>query len=29
MKVSSGIGWGKFVGENSFDNPLIFYYQTS
>ena len=24
MKVSFGIGWGKFVGENSFDNPLSF-----
>ena len=24
MKVTAGLGWGKFVGENSFDNPLSF-----
>ena len=24
MKVTAGIGWGKFAGENSFDNPLSF-----
>jgi len=24
MKVTAGLGWGKFSGENSFDNPLSF-----
>ena len=24
MKVTAGLGWGKFAGENSFDNPLSF-----
>ena len=24
FKASIGIGWGKFVGESSFDNPLTF-----
>ena len=24
IKVSLGMGWGKFVGENNFDNPLSF-----
>ena len=24
MKVTAGLGWGKFVGKNSFDNPLSF-----
>jgi len=24
MKISFGMGWGKFVGANSFDNPLSF-----
>lgn len=23
-KISLGMGWGKFVGENNFDNPLSF-----
>ncbi|MDA9124210.1 YjbH domain-containing protein [Gammaproteobacteria bacterium] len=24
IKVTAGLGWGKFTGENSFDNPLSF-----
>lgn len=24
IKLTSGIGWGKFVGDNPFDNPLNF-----
>ncbi|MDA8673825.1 YjbH domain-containing protein [Gammaproteobacteria bacterium] len=24
IKVTAGLGWGKFVGKNSFDNPLSF-----
>ena len=24
MKVTTGLGWGKFTGENSFENPLSF-----
>ena len=24
IKVTAGLGWGKYVGENSFDNPLSF-----
>ncbi|MDA7697230.1 YjbH domain-containing protein [Gammaproteobacteria bacterium] len=24
MKVTTGLGWGKFTGNNSFDNPLSF-----
>jgi len=24
MKISLGMGWGKFVGSNNFDNPLSF-----
>ena len=24
IKVTAGLGWGKFAGENSFDNPLSF-----
>ena len=24
MKISIGMGWGKFVGDNNFDNPLSF-----
>ena len=24
IKISLGIGWGKFVGSNNFDNPLSF-----
>jgi hypothetical protein len=24
MKVTAGLGWGKFAGKNSFDNPLSF-----
>ena len=24
MKVTAGLGWGKFAGENSFENPLSF-----
>jgi len=24
MKITAGLGWGKFTGENSFDNPLSF-----
>ena len=22
LKTTLGLGWGKFVGENSFENPL-------
>jgi hypothetical protein len=24
MKVTAGLGWGKYAGDNSFDNPLSF-----
>jgi hypothetical protein len=24
MKITAGLGWGKFAGQNSFDNPLSF-----
>ncbi|MDA7541788.1 YjbH domain-containing protein [Gammaproteobacteria bacterium] len=24
IKVTAGLGWGKYAGENSFDNPLSF-----
>jgi len=24
IKISMGMGWGKFVGDNNFDNPLSF-----
>ena len=24
MKISMGMGWGKFVGDNNFDNPFSF-----
>jgi hypothetical protein len=24
VKVTAGLGWGKFVGKNNFDNPLSF-----
>ena len=24
IKVTAGLGWGKFAGKNSFDNPLSF-----
>jgi len=24
MKVTAGLGWGKFAGKNSFNRPLAF-----